>query len=366
MGVLKDAEKANIARELLLGEAEPPAELSTYFAYYESVFCSSINPRGFVKRYSPAISTHEDVLECARRLRENPTSTREQLTSSLFPDRTIPPETKDYALRSVIYIMLMLNCSLKRMHSPGFKIGSYSPISWEAEESLVAYVERALPRVPMDKGAPFVTWEERGKELRAWKLKKRYHLQLRPTSNIAEHLLCDPATRTVYIFHHTAYLKAHLRRCEKQPLNEEARESLKLGTLPPQLLLETLYTIYSILFPVANDPKGKSNKLLSRLIRKGSFDADAKLVEYIRNENKPIVYVYWKARLEELYEFVQNRPPRNRFTWWIERHTSERNALTVAIIGLFLSAFFGLLACLIGIAQLVVAILAWKRPNEPS
>jgi hypothetical protein len=142
--------------------------------------------------------------------------------------------------------------------------------------------------------------------------------------------------------------------------------TLYSGTLPPQLLVETLYTIYSILFPVANDPKGKSNKLLSRLIRKGSFDRDARLVEYIRNENDPIVYVYWNTRLEELYNFVQDLPPRNRLTWWIERHTSERNALTVAIIGLFLSALFGLLACLIGIAQLAVAIRAWKRPREPS
>lgn len=76
--------------------------------------------------------------------------------------------------------------------------------------------------------------------------------------------------------------------------------------------------------------------------------------------------MYQNARLEELYRFLEDLPPRNRFTWWIEWHTSERNALTVAIMGLFLSVFFGLLACLIDIAQLVVAILAWNRPNEPS
>jgi hypothetical protein len=47
---------------------------------------------------------------------------------------------------------------------------------------------------------------------------------------------------------------------------------------------------------------------------------------------------------------------------WFERHTSERNALIIALIGLFLAALFGFLGLLVGIAQLVVSYYAWKQP----
>lgn len=73
-------------------------------------------------------------------------------------------------------------------------------------------------------------------------------------------------------------------------------------------------------------------------------------------------FVYWGKRLTILEEITTKRPPRNKFVSWMERHTSERNALTVAIIGLLLAVLFGFLGLLVGIAQLVVSILAWKHP----
>ncbi|KAL4787632.1 hypothetical protein BJX76DRAFT_345500 [Aspergillus varians] len=342
-------------------ETTSPAGFPAYFALYESIFCPSRRPSGFIQLHYPAISSHADVFECAKRLRLNPASTREELASTLSPNGSIVQSVKDNAIRSVIRVMFMLDCSLKDMYSPNFKVGDYSPTSWEASDSFVSYVERALPK---QEGA-FDAYKHK-KNLKAWKLKKRYKLQFRPTDNITEHLLYDPLTRTVHVFHHTAYLKAHLRPSKDEPIDQQASESLKLGMLPPRLLLETLYTIHFILFPASNDPRGRSGKLLSSLIRKETFDPDAKFVEYIRDIPAQLQYQYWNVRLEQLYNVVRNPPPRNRFVSWVERHTSERNALAVAIIGLFLSALFGLLACVIGLAQLAVSVLAWKRPKEPS
>jgi len=73
--------------------------------------------------------------------------------------------------------------------------------------------------------------------------------------------------------------------------------------------------------------------------------------------------VYWANQVRTLKKMVLNPPPTYNVVSWIERHTSERNALSVALIGVFLAVLFGLLGLLVGVAQLVVSILAWKYPT---
>lgn len=138
------------------------------------------------------------------------------------------------------------------------------------------------------------------------------------------------------------------------------------GTLPPQLLVETLYSIYYILFPLASNKR--SAKLAKKLTRPNndpdacnSSDSafDPNLVVYdglIRPLPPNFKFVYWTKRLRNLQAVVDHPPPSNKVVSWFERHTSERNALTVAIIGLFLTALFGLLSVLVGIAQLVISL----------
>lgn len=136
------------------------------------------------------------------------------------------------------------------------------------------------------------------------------------------------------------------------------------GTLPPQLLVETLSTIYIVLFPIGTDKK--SRKLAERLVR-AKFPFDPDLLTY-KGLDHPILenfeYRYWSKRLRTLQTRVEARPPKTRITSWFERHTSERNALTVAIIGLFLSVLFGFLSLLVGIVQVVVSTWAWKNPVQ--
>jgi hypothetical protein len=135
------------------------------------------------------------------------------------------------------------------------------------------------------------------------------------------------------------------------------------GTLPPQLLFETLYSIYYILFPHYRDKK--SAKLAKKLIKEANprdrFDPNLNNA-LIKEPPDDFQFIYWSKRLRVLKEIVTNPPPTNKLIAWVERHVSERNVLTIAIIGLFLTAFFGLLGFLVGIAQLVVAILTWKYP----
>ncbi|XMA13370.1 hypothetical protein WAI453_006161 [Rhynchosporium graminicola] len=168
---------------------------------------------------------------------------------------------------------------------------------------------RAVPKTfkPYNRASEFDVFK---KELKAWKLKKRHNLRFRPTDNIMEHLLYDPQSRTVKVFHHTSYLKAHLARSAQQPIDMDAHSSLKLGTLPPQLLLETLDSFHYILFPISLDRSGKSQKLLNKLISEYDFDPNSKWDEgHIRPLPEDFAYHYWGDRLAQLHAIVKNPPP---------------------------------------------------------
>jgi hypothetical protein len=138
------------------------------------------------------------------------------------------------------------------------------------------------------------------------------------------------------------------------------------GTLPPRLLFETLVSFHGILFPIASVGNERSRSLLKKLIRTQGFDQDGLWVEFVRPIASDVDFVYWGDRLATLYDIVKRPPPTNALISWFERHTSERNALTVAITGLFLAAFAGLLAFIIGLIQLVVSWMAWRYPVSPT
>ena len=72
--------------------------------------------------------------------------------------------------------------------------------------------------------------------------------------------------------------------------------------------------------------------------------------------------MFWGRRLAELYAFVIDRPPRNRFERWIKWQTSESNAFIVALAALFISIAVGILSLGLAILQSWIAWKAWKYP----
>ena len=118
----------------------------------------------------------------------------------------------------------MLDCALKAKYSSGFNVGGYSLPSWELGEPFDEFVQRAVPR----QDVAGVEVKGFNKALRAWKLKKRQKIKIRPTDNLMEHLLYYPETRIVRVFHHTAYLKAHLMRTQNEQIDLDIQSSIKL------------------------------------------------------------------------------------------------------------------------------------------
>ncbi|KAK1984377.1 hypothetical protein LZ30DRAFT_747908 [Colletotrichum cereale] len=107
----------------------------------------------------------------------------------------------------------------------------------------------------------------------------------------------------------------------------------------------------------------RSYSSLEKLIKKHSFDQEAMLIKLVRTVLPDMVFEYWGNRLAKLHDAIKHPPPTNPVVSWCERHTSEQNALTAAIFGLFLAALFGFLSFIVGLLQLILAWVAWKHPN---
>ncbi|KAK7423825.1 hypothetical protein QQZ08_008868 [Neonectria magnoliae] len=226
-------------------------------------------------------------------------------------------------------VAFMIHCGLRDYHSDGFKCDGFKCddlgiVKWQKNASFVDFIKQAF--------APQLTpiAEQRQKDmkvmkhkkaLKAWKLERRYGIEIKTTNNLLEHLAYDPPTMTLKVFHQMSFLRAQLQRTKGESLDLGFEDSLKKG-----------------------------------------FDQEAKWIEYVRPLPSEMTYTYWGDRLAKLYDVVKRPPPTNPVVAWFERHTSERNALTVAIIGLFLAVLLGFLSFIVGLMSLIVAWMAWKYP----
>ena len=133
-------------------------------------------------------------------------------------------------------------------------------------------------------------------------------------------------------------------------------------------MIETFVSLQHILFNAADD---RSDSLLEELAAEygSGFDHDCLKRDEYSTAFDPvnIQYVYWGERLAKLRDAVKDPKPRSRMMVWVHEHTSERNALYVAILGLFLAVLFGMLGVIISIVQTVISYWAWKYPvPQPS
>ncbi|KAI0521123.1 hypothetical protein F5B22DRAFT_597728 [Xylaria bambusicola] len=363
-------EKNEIAKQLL-GSELPHGSTDTmfkaYFDYYVSVVCPATHGDALVGIDNPALQSHADLLRYIRSLHRNPSLSRDGFLGAALPSGDILPKEKDYVATVATKVAFMVDCSSKDYYSEGLRDrrDGLRPVKWEANQPLTDFMEQSFLSDITQTAAQQKEIDEMlmGKKvLKAWKLIRRYRIKIKPTNNLLEHLLYDPKERTLQVFHHTSFLRAHLKRSKNEPMELGFSKSLELGTLPPQLLFETLVSFHCILFPVASVRNERSHILLKKLIRTEGFDHDGLWVEFVRPIASDITFTYWGARLVNLYKLAKRPPPANAIVSWFERHTSERNALTVAIAGLFFAAVFGLLATIIGLVQLVISWLAWRYP----
>lgn len=352
----------------LLGKA---GSFDAYFAAYNDVATSATEFVEDVEKGGASLRrlTHQDILATANFLRDHPNITLAKARSTLH--KTLQNGLSDgnirHALNVAVQAMLMVDPQARERRAAGYSLGGYHPTSWLQHETFAEFLKKLFPP-PMEQPAERVKLAlDEQASIRAWKLQDRLGLRFRGTDNIAEHLLYDRRKNTLYLFHHTSFLKTQLERFRghRNPLEEVVETCLPRGTLPPQILVETLHSLQSILF-WWND--NRSARILDRLIKQPKgFDEDSQYWDGLVIFHElpgDFKYQYWGERLAALHSFIMQKPPRNRLERWFEKQSTEGNALFIALIALLISIVIGIISIGLAAFQTWIAWMAWKYPVE--
>lgn len=175
----------------------------------------------------PVQSDHAEMRSRFDELVSTPTQTKTALKGKFAT--TSSSKEKDSAIRAMLTVALMMDCGSKEDYPEGYKVRDFVPCSWDDNQSFCAYVQAAFPTPTLssktrDRVHQAISQQRR---LKAWKLKSRYKVQLRPTSILAEHLVFDKGGRTLRVFSQVSFLKAHLRRTAQDPIDLSFKDSLK-------------------------------------------------------------------------------------------------------------------------------------------
>ena len=205
--------------------------LARYFEHYKALTVSyepDIRPGE-----TPALRTHDDLFDILSQLKIMPDMPRAQFTGQIFQNRTqrmTPPAAdKERAIDLAVKTMIMVNCSARREALGQLEHGPHQ-IPWPSDVAFGQYITNTFPVTDN----PTLNDDESKTSigikscLTARQLKKRIGLKFQPTDNLGRHLKLDREQNTIEIYHHTAFIKEHLRLTKKCPRAMSVAQSLRL------------------------------------------------------------------------------------------------------------------------------------------
>ncbi|KAI0023787.1 hypothetical protein F4780DRAFT_727820 [Xylariomycetidae sp. FL0641] len=364
MLVPTDTERQAIV-QVIFGESQAtPDELDAFFKHYCTVVCPSCSGDAVMNVDTPALKSHNDVLNAVRVITQNPEISFDDFVDRIVDSKSIGASSreKQHVARLAMMVPFAIYCTPRNTYLDNVTHQRAHHMIWEDDTPFLAFMETVFQCGSASMRTPelqqrIVDMRPHLSSLKAWKLGKRYGIKVKGTDNLLDHLHLDRQTSTLKVYRHVSLIRMQLAKTKHEPLELSMEESLKMITLPPKLLLETLVTFHGILFPIGDVTDRRTREALEHMIETQSFDPQGLWYGYVRAIPPDMAYDYWGHRLLALYEYVKQPPPANAVVAWFERHTSERNALTVAILALFLSTFFGLLSFIVGLLQL---LLSWN------
>ena len=205
--------------------------LGRYFSHYRTLTSSYESGHGLSE--NAAISSHEDLFDIIRLLKMHPDLSRTDSADLVFSNRLNrrPPPVADQecALNLAVKVMTMVNCSAQYQSPSMLEYGAYQ-VPWRGEVAFTQFILDAFPMTDHpslnddeSKSLPGMT-----AALQAKKLKKRIGLKFQPTDDLRRHLKLDRKKNLVYIYHHTAFLKEHLRLTKDEKQTLSVADSLRL------------------------------------------------------------------------------------------------------------------------------------------
>ena len=171
---------------------------------------------GTVTVDAPPLNTHASVLSCVCRLRADPDITFDDFITQVGA-ATQPPVEQQRIARVIVQAALCIDC-LTSENNP--------ETLWNSDKKLLKILEEAFdPTHP--EGLTPTDVQAYKKALKAWKLRKRRKIKIRPTDDLLEHLLFNPTTRVLKVFHQVAWLRAQLGKTRDEPLDFDFERSLR-------------------------------------------------------------------------------------------------------------------------------------------
>lgn len=205
--------------------------LKRFFDYYMELVAS----------YDPILeprerlisSEYEEIFRIISELKLKPRITRLELGKKLFGSHArpeqLPTADQEQAINLAVKIMTTISCSMQSPSSSLLEQGM-NLVSWRNDVPFCQFVIDNFPRAeyPTISEDDLVSSLHMRAALMAKKLKKHAGLTFRPTNDLRSHLNLDRKNHVVEIYHHTAFLKEHLRLTKNRSLNMSVEDSLKL------------------------------------------------------------------------------------------------------------------------------------------
>ncbi|KAH8800302.1 hypothetical protein F5884DRAFT_686099 [Xylogone sp. PMI_703] len=346
------------------------SRLARFFEYYRDLAASyecDLAPGEI-----PALNSHEDLFEIIRELKSNPALTRIVLVLKTFPPLTtganVSKHDQERAINLAVKVMMMINCVAQNRSASILELGNLRA-PWKDDIPFRQFITEMFPTTDHPGVNNSSEDEELGIDMKtsltAKKLKKHAGLKFKPTDDMRSHLKLDRKKGIVEIYHHTAFLKEHLRLTKDEAENQSVTDQLKAGALPRGLCLEILDSLQKILFPLSHQP---SKKLLTSMVSRMGLDPDILRFESasIRLPSETTIeYRYFGARLADLYEEMQNPVPRGGLQKWFERRSGARYVMVATVIGVIIAIVLGATSLAVSSWQAWIAWQAWKHPVSP-
>ncbi|KAF2231645.1 hypothetical protein EV356DRAFT_286327 [Viridothelium virens] len=321
--------------------------LTRYWTFHANAVIDYMSMTG--KCLARSFELHETIFRAMGVLQEQPSLAREEVAERAG----VKPAEVDLAVR----LMTMIPCSYETGCFIIMEQGT-NPIFWGPTTRFDQFLEQALPTVD----TPIKLSAQQASALMARKLRKKIDFRIRPTNDLREHLRLDRGRRAILVFHHTAFLKEHLRLSKVLPPNSSVQDCLRLGAIPRQLALEYLDSIHKILFPLADRT---SRRMLNDHIRNHAFDHDIIKFESasFRNpEERDCGYSYLGKQLKELLDEVEHPLPRGRVGKFIQRNSDSRHMMLATLAGVAFAILLGFLSLIVSSVQAWIAWQQWKHP----
>lgn len=356
-------------------------KLKRFWTYYKELTASYVPE--FLPGSSPALSDQQDLHQLLRRLKTHSELPRSHLTRDYFSERSGSGEKcphradQDRAFNLAIQLLFMINCNGSPQISGGLPRAGHMALAWQDGRSVQSVMEEAFRR-PAPAFSTEVEVSERSigvrYDLAAKRLQREAGLRFEGTDDLSRHLKMDRVLGIVEIFQHSAALKESLRASQYGLKIKHDGTANQTGTglhqdqgihIPRQVALEILDSFHKILFP----PDSESQKLLSSLVHRQSFDPDFlryESAEYRReNEKGDASFTFFGSRLAALQDEVENPTPRGWLQKWLQKRSGARYIMMATLIGVVIAITLGVLGLAVACFQAWVTYQQWKHPVDP-